>query len=420
MTTQPIVVLGAAGEMMSLALQRFTGARTDVPLALYDLDLPRLQALSESLPVTCSYDIVDLFDPQELARVIDGACLVVLGAGPYLRTSAPVLEACLNAGVDYLDFSDDIEPTLAALELDEKVQAAEIACYLGCGASPGLLNVMAADAAADLDTVASIDVCWCTGDEGPRPYGAAVIEHLLHIAAGPCMMWRDGRFVTVESFGSSERIVMGGGLGEVSLYQCAHPESTTLPRKYPEASSIRVLGGLDPAPVNAIARGVAVAVRDKRLSNETAIQFFQDIMQDKTGALAAWKYAGPELVRQARRGESSWRELAHFLAAAVRSHHDPYRGGLLARVRGTVNGDPAEVIVRTERSGPQTFFWQSMGTATGTSIAAFMLLALEQSSSRTGGVYCPEDWVTPSDFYRALKQLGTPDAEIPVKQMINA
>ena len=33
-----------------------------------------------------------------------------------------------------------------------------------------MTNVMAADAAAQLDVVHTLDVCWCTGDEGPRPY----------------------------------------------------------------------------------------------------------------------------------------------------------------------------------------------------------------------------------------------------------
>jgi hypothetical protein len=373
--------------------------------------------VAESLPGNCTYGHADLFDATALRQIVNGARLVVLGAGPYLRTAAPVLDACLAWGVDYLDLSDDIEPTQEALERDESVRAAGISCFLGCGASPGLLNVMAVDAADELDVVYSIDACWCTGDEGPRPYGAAVIEHLMHIAAGPCVSWREGRSVSDESFTTCESVAMGGGLGAVPLYQCAHPESTTLPRRYPSARSIRVLGGLDPAPVNAIARGVAVAVRDGKMEKDTAVRFFQDIMQDKPGSLSGWRYALPELVAQVRRGETSWRELGRFVKDAARSKHDPYRGGLLARARGSIDGHAAEVVVRTERSGPDTFLWQSMGTVTGTSAAAFMALALDRPAASSAGVLCPEDWVRPIDFYRALISVGTPEGEIPTKSV---
>ena len=36
---------------------------------------------------------------------------------------------------------------------------------VGCGASPGMSNVMAVDAAAELDTVENIDLAWVVGDE---------------------------------------------------------------------------------------------------------------------------------------------------------------------------------------------------------------------------------------------------------------
>lgn len=409
----PIVVLGAAGEMTSIALQRFAVARPEEPLALYDIDSGRLADLAQTLPSPCTYDVVDLFDSVSLARVVTGARLVVLGAGPYLRTAEPVIEACLAAGVDYLDLSDDIEPTLSALALHERAEQAGVSAYLGCGASPGMLNVMVVDAACELDVVESIDACWCTGDEGPRPYGAAVIEHLMHIAAGPCLYWENGMEASSESFATSEPVSMGGGLGRVHLFQCAHPESTTLPRRYPQAKRIQVLGGLDPAPVNAIARGVAVAVRDGRMDNDKAVQFFQDIMQDKPGSLTGWRYAYPQMRTHTRTGEYTKKDLRRFILDALRSRHDAYRGGLLARVRGVVEGEQVEVIVRTELAGPETFFWQSMGTATGTSTAAFMMLALDRGDS--GGVFCPEDWVDPDDFYAALRALGTPDTELPVK-----
>ncbi|WP_423131006.1 saccharopine dehydrogenase family protein [Gordonia malaquae] len=409
--------------MCTIAVQRFCGAGVDVELVLYDLDEARLRNLAATLPGTCEIGRLDIFDSDAVRDAIADAALVVLGAGPYLKTSKPVIDACIAAGVDYLDYADDVAPTLDALDQDSTARERGIAAYIGCGSSPGLLNIMAVDAAGELEQVESIDVCWCTGDEGARPYGAAVIEHLFHIAAGECLLWRDGKATTVESYATSEQVEMGGTLGTTTLYTCAHPESATLPRVFPEARSIRVLGGLDPAPVNAIARGVAVAVRDGDLDAPTAIAFFQQIMQDKPGTGEGWRHAFPELVRQVRRGEETVPGLLKFVANSVVSRHLPYRGGLLARVTGSKHGSPMEVTVRTTlgADAETSFLWSSMGTITGTSIAAFMVLALERADlPDRGGVFSPEEWVTPAQFYDALLRVGTPAGELPIKQITAA
>ena len=112
-----------------------------------------------------------------------------------------------------------------------------------------------------------------------------MIEHLLHIAAGECVTWRDGQATTAPSFADSGMFPMGGGLGDVRLYECAHPEAVTLPRRFPEARSIRVMGALDPQPVNGIARGIAQAVLAEKMSVAEAVAWFQEVMQDKNGSL---------------------------------------------------------------------------------------------------------------------------------------
>jgi saccharopine dehydrogenase-like NADP-dependent oxidoreductase len=101
---------------------------------------------------------LDLFDRAALLEAINGAALVVLGAGPYMRTSEPVLTACLEAKVPYLDFDDDVDSTQAALALHERAKAEGVPCYIGCGISPGMSSVMVLDVTAELDTVDAIDI----------------------------------------------------------------------------------------------------------------------------------------------------------------------------------------------------------------------------------------------------------------------
>ncbi len=52
--------------------------------------------------------IVDLNDPAALSRTVRGFRLVFHAAGPFLKTSAPMLRACLEAGAHYLDLSAEL------------------------------------------------------------------------------------------------------------------------------------------------------------------------------------------------------------------------------------------------------------------------------------------------------------------------
>jgi hypothetical protein len=60
-------------------------------------------------------------------------------------------------------------------------------------------NVMVLDVTAELDTVDAIDICWSVSD-GKGKTGKAVLEHLMHIAAGPCLTWANGKPTMNESW----------------------------------------------------------------------------------------------------------------------------------------------------------------------------------------------------------------------------
>src|SRR5439155_1338933 len=132
--------------------------------------------------------------------------------------------------------------------------AAGIPAYIGCGASPGMSNVLAVDAVQELDTVENIDLAWVVGDERPG-IGRAVLEHFIHICAGDCVTWEGGKRVVNESFVETGSAPMGGGLGETLMLETAHPEAVTMPRKWPAAQRIRVIGGLDSAPSTGLGPG---------------------------------------------------------------------------------------------------------------------------------------------------------------------
>jgi short subunit dehydrogenase-like uncharacterized protein len=63
--------------------------------------------------------VFELSNPVEIARHLDGVNVVLHCAGPFSKTAAPMLDACLNANVHYLDITGEI----AVFEMCHRVHA---------------------------------------------------------------------------------------------------------------------------------------------------------------------------------------------------------------------------------------------------------------------------------------------------------
>ncbi|KAE8358266.1 Saccharopine dehydrogenase-domain-containing protein [Aspergillus caelatus] len=371
--TDRVVFIGAAGEMYRVAIEQFATA-SNALLVLADINTDALELLLTKLPTgRATTKKLDLFDEASLHDTIAGVALVVLGAGPYARTSGPVLAACPKAKVPYIDFDDDEESTTAVLALHEKAQHAGVPCYISCGASPGMSNMLAVDAVGDLDTVDTIDLCWLVGDERPG-IGKAVLKNLMYIAAGPCLIWANGKPSLNELWVETGYAPMVGQSGETLLHETAYPEPVTLPQLFPTTSP---------------------------LSMDEAVSFLVNL-----------RYALMGMIYQIRSGECTTGEVLAFIASSARGQPAPYRGSLLVRAIGSRHEHPAFVIKRTTKSGEGSYIMKNMASITGTACAALMVMALEPGQKQRTGVFALEDWAKPQAFYRALEQVGTPREEI--------
>lgn len=429
--------------MCHMVVQRLVKA-TPTPIVLADINTEPVEALHNSLPANRATVLkLDLFNRAALTNAINGAALVILGAGPYTRTAKPVIEACLAAKVPYLDFDDDVESTQAALELHDRAKQAGVAVFIGCGASPGLSNVIAMDATSQLDVVDSIELFWLVGNEKSGA-GKAVIEHLMHIASGPCLTWVDGKPQIVESYQETKWAPMLGH-SEIMLHETAHPEPTTLPKLFPQAHSIRCFGGLYPLAKFGCARGLGNAVRrgilpieeagdwqlkarhgelEPALGGQALLELTEHfpqlkvgekgahLIQQAQGAHQAGTHAVEGLVDQIRRGETTQEEARDFLIeAAGLAEKIETAGALGVRVTGTRKGYPTVIVKRTP-VGKDPVLMRTMASVTGTACAAFALLAL-QAGQGLSGVFCPENWAEPQALYGALESLGIEQEELP-------
>lgn len=247
-----VVVIGGASQMFEAALAALL--RSDAPLDFLLTDYRKeavdaVKARHEiSLPVETQR--LDLFESEALREAIRGADLVIHAAGPFFKTVAPVIQGCLAERVNYVDFSDDAESVLVSYEHDADAREMGISICIGCGAAPGLTNVMAREVAAVLETVQGIETAWVVGDEGKKELGRAVIEHMLHCISGECWSWEEGQLVKVPAFSRGMTLPFSDPLATYQVFQLGHSEPLTLFRSFPGLQYARCYGALYP-PINA-------------------------------------------------------------------------------------------------------------------------------------------------------------------------
>lgn len=409
---RPLVVIGAAGQMTSVAVRLLAQYDPRWKFVLCDVNERALHALTVDVQKTAPAKAVrvDLYEAGCLRDVIRGAAFVLHGAGPFHKTAKRVRSACLLERAAYVDIDDDVESSQEAVALHADAAAAGVPLYVGCGASPGFTNVLARDVIEQLDSVESIEVAWCVGDEGPQDFGRAVVEHVMHIGAGPCVTWRNGGPVTTETFAASRIFPFGTPLGDYRVYEVAHPETIHLPRSYPVLQSAICWGGLHPASINGIIRGVALACHEGRLTLDEGVRFFQAINRDEFGSWKGWREAWRGMRAQNHRGEVSLSETLHFMANALRGKHEQPRSGIGALATGLKDGRRV-AVVRTSAPTRPGSFWQLMPTCTGGAAAAILSLAADRVSP-PGGTWFPEQWIEPESLYRRIARFGSSVADV--------
>lgn len=95
--------------------------------------------------------VLDVNDPVQLQAALKGR-FAVLSAAPYHLTLA-VARAAREAGVHYLDLTEDVASTRAIREL---AVGAKTAFIPQCGLAPGFISIVAADLARQFDTLDSV------------------------------------------------------------------------------------------------------------------------------------------------------------------------------------------------------------------------------------------------------------------------
>ncbi|MGD0375586.1 MAG: saccharopine dehydrogenase NADP-binding domain-containing protein [Streptosporangiaceae bacterium] len=114
-----------------------------------------------------------LDDPAALNAALADVDLVLNAAGPFLHTAAPLAEACLNAGVHYIDIGNELQVFSTLYDLHQRAQRADVAIIPGAGFGVVATNCLARYVSDAVGGAQQLEVATRAATAQPGPGGAA-------------------------------------------------------------------------------------------------------------------------------------------------------------------------------------------------------------------------------------------------------
>ncbi len=264
------IVLGAGRQGLAIAwdLARRGGARE---VTVVEADRAVLREVAAAIPESSR-------EGKDAVRLLRGHDTAV-SAVPY-RFNPALARAAVTARVPFCDLGGNTDLVLEALDLDRAARRAGVGIVPDCGLAPGLGNVLASMAIAEVPGIRHVRIR-CGGlpvtPRGPLGYALLFsIGGLTNEYTGEAVVLRGGRLRRFEAFTEPEPFDAPGGLGRLECFFTSGGTSTApftfrgkletyeyktvrYPGHFAKVRAMIELGLLDLEPVDA--GGVKVAPR---------------------------------------------------------------------------------------------------------------------------------------------------------------
>jgi short subunit dehydrogenase-like uncharacterized protein len=167
------LLYGAAGYTGSLIAERCAQRKIDVVLAGRS---DSVRSLGDRLGLRSL--VVPLDDANALDRALVDVTAVLHCAGPFSRTSRPMVDACLRTGRHYLDITGEIDVFEACAARSSEAKAANIALLPGVGFDVVPSDCLAAHVKRRLPSATSLSLCIAALGRLSHGTASTVVEHL--------------------------------------------------------------------------------------------------------------------------------------------------------------------------------------------------------------------------------------------------
>ena len=227
-TVYDVLLLGAAGSSGRLVGRGLAARGLSIRLAGRRLE--PLAGLADELAAAGTAVDSMALDVTDVAAVRTAAAqarLVLTTVGPFVRYAGPVLDACLRAGVSYVDIANELTAVRGVLERDAEARACGITAVPGAGFGPGGTESLVLGLVKDLgETPALVRVATVPANSHVSPGVRETIAALLPEGA---ITYVDGELVrapfgtgaTVLTFGGARRKMLPGPAGDLEAARLA-------------------------------------------------------------------------------------------------------------------------------------------------------------------------------------------------------
>lgn len=251
-----VMVLGGAGDMGAAAVRDLVNIPEVEQVTIADINVK----VARNLAATAGQDkarvqMVDATSRDALVGAMRGYDVVAGALGPFFQFERPIVEAALEAGVNYVSICDDHDAIASILPLDTEAEESGQVILSGMGWTPGLSNVLARKGYKMLDRADKVHIYW-TGSTGDA-VGLTVLLHLVHVFSGKVPSFQGGKQVEVVAGSGHQKIEFPHPLGEVNVFESGHPEPITMPHYFEGIQEVRLKGGLVENHFNRLIRFLA-------------------------------------------------------------------------------------------------------------------------------------------------------------------
>ena len=245
-----VLVIGAGG-VGSVAVHKMA-MNPDIfsEVALASRTLPKCEAIAASVKertgrdvATYQLDAADVTATTALLNALKPALVVNL-ALPYQDLN--IMEACLAAGVNYMDTANYEPIDEAKFEYkwqwayQERFKAAGLTALLGSGFDPGVTSVFATWLKKHkLDSIRTLDILDCNGGDHGQPFATNFNPEInIREITAPARRWENGAWVETPALTIRQTFDFEA-VGPKNMYLMYHEELESLAHHLPEIERIR-------------------------------------------------------------------------------------------------------------------------------------------------------------------------------------
>ncbi|MEP4079507.1 saccharopine dehydrogenase C-terminal domain-containing protein [Haloferula sp.] len=184
---------------------------------------------------------VDADNPPETAALIrkTGAKLLINVALPYQDLT--LMDACLDAGIDYLDTANYEPKDEAKFEYSwqwayqDRFEEAGISALLGSGFDPGVTSVFTAWALKHhFDEIHTLDIIDVNGGDHGHAFATNFNPEInIREVTAECRHWEGGEFVETPPMSKHQTFTCPEEVGRYEIYRMYHEELESLTKHIP-------------------------------------------------------------------------------------------------------------------------------------------------------------------------------------------